>query len=260
MKIATIASGSSGNCIYVNAEDRSFLIDAGISVKRIKEGLANYGVMPEDLDGIFITHEHSDHIGGLANLLKKYEIPVYLTQGTLTAMEEKRMISESISHNFNVITTGREFKVSGAKILATRTSHDAAEPVCYKIIENDKRFAIATDLGTYDENIVEALTGVDALLLETNHNVQMLQTGPYPYVLKRRILSEKGHLCNETAAGLLKKIYSDKLNLIILGHLSKTNNYPQLAFETIKNEMSFNNMQATLVVASPDMPSKLYEI
>lgn len=260
MKITTIASGSSGNCIYVGSEKRNFIFDAGISLKRIEEGLAAIDLKPSDLDGIFISHEHSDHIGGLGVLLRKYEVPVYLTEGTYDAIREKNLIGSVPDDFFNVIRKENEISVGDMKIEAYGVSHDAAEPVVYKAREGDSSFSIITDLGTYDDALVERLSGLDAALIETNHDIRMLQVGPYPYVTKQRILGEKGHLSNEAGAELLKKIYSPKLKEVLLGHISKSNNYEELAHETVRLEMQFSHMEADVQIAPRSENSKTIEI
>lgn len=274
MKFGTIASGSSGNCIYVKSGNRNILIDAGISLKRIEAGLAGYGLKVSDLDAILVTHEHSDHISGLGTLLRKYEVPVYLTDGTLSAINKGGLIGRVPEEFFNVIRPEHAFALGDINVEAFGISHDAAEPVCYRIECREgaqaatgdvlqtaaRSLAIATDLGTYDDRLIERLLGLDAVLLEANHDVRMLQAGPYPYQLKARILSDRGHLSNESAAEFLKRIYSDRLHSVVLGHLSKTNNYEELARECVRLEMQFAGLESDLSVASRTAPSELIEV
>ena len=202
MRLCSIASGSSGNCIYVGDEDTHLLVDTGISKKRIEEGLHNLGIKGDELTGILITHEHIDHIQGLGVFSRKYEIPVYATPGTIEGIRQ---------------------------------------PSGYRIDNDKKSVAVATDLGMYDEYTVEHLKGLSGVVLEANHDIHMLEVGPYPYVLKRRVMGDKGHLSNELSGRLLCDILHDGLQQVILGHLSKENNYAELAYETVKLEVSFGD-------------------
>lgn len=260
MRLATIASGSSGNCIYIGTEKRNILIDAGISLKRIETGLESLGLGVNDLDGILITHEHADHIGGLGVLLRKYEVPVYLTEGTYNEIKRKNLLGKVNDEYFQVIFPDTEFSLGDIKAESFSVSHDAAQPVVYRVTSNDHSAAVVTDLGVYDKDLAERLCGLDAVLLEANHDVRMLQTGPYPYPTKQRILGEKGHLSNESAARLLCDINSQRLKHVILGHISKINNYVELALETVRTEGRFSGCEADVVSAPPDRLSDIIEI
>ena len=235
-RFASIASGSSGNSIYFGSDNTHILIDAGISNKRIEEGLKNLGLKVSDLSGVFITHEHSDHIQGLKILTKKYQIPIYATKGTLDYIKKKKII-EGYEGLCNIIAADTEFSVADINAKVFKISHDASEPVGFRLSTAGKSVAVATDMGVYDEYIVDNLQNLDAIMLEANHDIRMLEVGPYPYHLKRRILGNKGHLCNENAGKLLARILHDKIKHIFLGHLSKENNYPSLAYETVKVEI-----------------------
>lgn len=238
MRFVSIASGSSGNCIYVGTDHHHILVDAGISNKRIVEGLKEIGVKPEELDGILITHEHSDHVKGLGVLARKYELPIYSTKETLEEISNMSSLGKYSKDLHQCICPNVPFCIGNLDIKPFPIDHDAANPVAYRIQSGKKSVAIATDIGHYDQLIIENLQGVDALLLEANHDVHMLETGPYPYYLKRRILGDSGHLSNENAGRLLNHILHDKLKHIILGHLSKENNYEALAYETVKLEIN----------------------
>lgn len=203
MRLCSIASGSSGNCIYVGSDTTHLLVDVGISGKRTKEGLQKMGVKPEELDGIFITHEHNDHINGLGVMARKYGIPVYGTRGTLQAIKEMSSVGQIDESLFQEIEADTKITVKDMVLNPMRISHDAAEPVAYRISHGKQRLGIITDLGCYNDYTVECLKGMNALLMEANHDVNMLQVGPYPYYLKKRILGDRGHLSNELCGRLL---------------------------------------------------------
>ncbi len=249
MDLCTIASGSSGNCIFVGTDSTGVLVDAGVSGKRITTGLASLDRKPEELGGVLITHEHIDHIQGLGVLMRKYHVPVYATPGTIEYILGCGKLGKLDSTLFHFIHPDEEFMIGDVKVSPFRISHDAAEPVGYRLNETDsqgicrKAVAVATDLGCYDEYIVERLSGLDALVLEANHDVNMLEAGPYPYPLKRRILGQRGHLSNETAGHLLTDILHDNLKKVFLGHLSKENNYEALALATVCTEVTVSDTQ-----------------
>lgn len=236
MELCSIASGSSGNCIYAGSSDSAVLIDAGISKKRILEGLNSFGQSLEGVDGILVTHEHSDHISGLGVLTRARDIPIYATAGTIDCILLKKSLKLSRSQ-FVTIKADDDFYVGNLKIHPFGIYHDAAEPVAYKVMQGDKSVAVVTDTGHYDDYIVDSVGRVDSLLLEANHDVRMLEAGPYPYALKRRILGDRGHLSNENSGRLLSRLLHDGIKKIFLGHLSKENNYDRLALETVRLEV-----------------------
>lgn len=265
MRLCSIASGSSGNCIYVGSDTTHILVDVGISGKRTKEGLENIGVKAEELDGIFITHEHTDHISGLGVLARRYGIPIYGTKGTLEAIRCTSSVGQIEETLFQEIEADTKIRVKDLMLNPMKISHDAAEPVAYRICHGKQKLGIITDLGCYNDYTVECLRGMNALLLEANHDVNMLQVGPYPYYLKKRILGERGHLSNELSGQLLSKILNDNMQTIILGHLSKENNMPELAYETVRVEiaMSDNDYKASdfpIRVANRSELSEMVEI
>ena len=216
MELCSIASGSSGNCICVGSDDCHVLIDAGISGKRIENGLNSMDLKTADMQGILITHEHIDHIAGLGVIARRYGIPMYATGGTVDAILHTKSVGKIDEALFQVIEPEREFMIGDLTIEPVSISHDAADPVAYKIRQQEKNVAVMTDLGTYDDHIVEKLQNVDVLLLEANHDVRMLQAGAYPYPLKQRILGDKGHLSNERSGQLLGK-RGDPLFVLMTG-------------------------------------------
>lgn len=238
MRLCSIASGSSGNCIYAGSDSTHLLIDVGISGKRTEQGLNELDLSMKDIDGIFITHEHTDHIAGLGVLARKYEVPVYATKGTIEAIKNTPSVGEIPEDLFQIVAPDEKIIVKDLVCNPMRISHDAADPVAYRISHGKKRVAIVTDLGNYNDYTVESLKGMDALLLEANHDVNMLQVGPYPYYLKQRILGDRGHLSNERAGQLLCRLLHDKLQAVVLGHLSKENNMPELAYEAVRVEVT----------------------
>jgi phosphoribosyl 1,2-cyclic phosphodiesterase len=265
MRLCSIASGSSGNCVYVGSDTTHILIDAGISGKRTEAGLNKLDISGSQIDGIFITHEHSDHIGGLGVLARRYNIPIYATRGTITGILAASSPGNIDLSLFNEIRPDEKIIVKDITCNPMRILHDAADPVAYRIQYGSTKVGIITDLGSFNEYTVECLKGMDALLLEANHDVNMLQVGPYPYYLKQRILSERGHLSNELAGRLLSRILHGKLKTVLLGHLSQENNLPELAYETVRVEvnMADNEFKASdfpLLVASRSEVSPVVSI
>lgn len=241
MRLCSIASGSSGNCIYVGSETTHLLVDIGISGKRAESGLHELELTGRDIDGILITHEHADHIQGLGVISRKYGIPIYATRGTIKAIQECGSLGSVDESLFNEVQADKKLVIKDLTVNPMTISHDAAQPVGYRISYGDRRIAVCTDLGTYNDYTVECLKGMDALLLEANHDVNMLQVGPYPYYLKQRILGDRGHLSNENSGRLLCRILHDRLKTIFLGHLSKENNLPELAYESVRMEISMGD-------------------
>jgi len=241
MRLCSIASGSSGNCIYVGSDTTHLLVDVGISGKRTELGLNSLGITAGELDGILVTHEHADHISGLGVLSRRYGIPIYATNGTIEEMKRCRSLGNVDENLFHIIRADEKFTIKDLVIDPMRISHDAAEPVAYRVRYGDKKVAVATDMGLYNDYIVESLKGMDAILLEANHDVNMLQVGPYPYYLKQRILGDRGHLSNENCGRLLSRILHDDMKGILLGHLSQENNLPELAYETVRVEITLGD-------------------
>ena len=264
MRFTSLASGSSGNCTYVGSDNTHILVDAGTSKKKIEEGLSELSLSLSDISAIFVTHEHVDHIAAIRTILKKYDIPVYATQGTIEGIRNTDKKLEMADKQFIPVMVDKAVVVGDMIVNPMTISHDALEPCGYRVYCGDKKIGIATDLGCFDEYTISALSGCDALLLEANHDVRMLQTGPYPYRLKHRILGDKGHLSNEKSGELLCSLLNEKVKGIFLGHLSKENNLPELAYETVRVEIEmgdnpFHGNDFPLMVASRSSISPILE-
>ena len=225
MKIKVFASGSGGNCLLLSDRDTHILIDAGISTRRLQQSLRAAGLDIRDIGGVLITHEHSDHVSGLKTLLRKSGLPVYAPH--TVAARLCGFLPEAADF-VRVIRTGEAFSLGGLRVRAFHTPHDTDESVGYRV-EGSGIFALATDMGHVTDEVLEGLSGADAVLIESNHDLDMLCNGPYPVRLKRRILSERGHLSNADCARLAEELVRKGTRTVILGHLSRENNRPELA-------------------------------
>ncbi|RBP44011.1 MBL fold metallo-hydrolase [Garciella nitratireducens] len=262
MKICSIASGSSGNCIYVEELKTKVLIDIGISGKKVTDSLSKIGVDGKEIDGILVTHDHEDHIKGVGILSRKYDIPIYANQGTWEVMKDR--IGKISSKNIKYFDSRTSFTIKDVYIESFSTSHDAKDPVGFSIYGENKKMSIATDLGYINKEIFEKLYGADMLLLEANHDVEMLKAGPYPYYLKRRILGEEGHLSNESAGKALIHLVEKGLKRVLLAHLSQKNNFPELAYQTVYNILTEHKIKVgkdiKMDVAHRESMSEVYSL
>lgn len=222
------------------------------------------GVDPASLSGLLITHEHSDHIQGVGILARKYGLPIYGTVETFCAMKKgKTNIGKIEDALFQQVFPEKGITIGEIEVTPFSVSHDAANPVAYVLEAEGHKIGMATDLGIYTEKTMSYLDKAEILYLESNHDVNMLMVGGYPYYLKQRILGEHGHLSNDTAAELLCRLHHEKLQHVILAHLSKENNYPELAYETVKAELLMKVGEVAmpnLMVAPRDVPSGILEI
>lgn len=241
VKFCPIASGSSGNSVYVGTKSTHLLFDAGLSGKKIQQGLSELKVEGNSIDALFITHEHSDHIKGAGILSRRFNIPVYATQGTWNAMEQS--LGTIAKWNKCIVYPGENCIINDICVKPFEIPHDAAEPVGYSIYAEDYKMTLATDLGHVTDTIKENIIGSHILLLEANHDIEMLKNGSYPLQLKKRILGDHGHISNETAGELLSEIITENLNYIFLGHLSEENNIPHLAYETVEKILNKNKIK-----------------
>ncbi len=249
-KLVPLFSGSQGNSYYLACGGKGILIDAGRSAKQLTQALSDNNIDIKSIQGIFVTHEHIDHVKGVRVFANKYQIGVYSSKGTYEAMQSANYIDDRTS--CHVLGSGG-VDLDTMHVDIFRTSHDCAESVGFKVTLNDTKFALATDLGYISEDVVNALLGCDTVVIESNHDVRMLQTGPYPYPLKRRILSDCGHLSNETCADFLPELVKSGTTRFILAHLSRENNMPQIAYAESVNNLLANHMEInsdyTLMVA-----------
>ncbi|MGI6727077.1 MAG: MBL fold metallo-hydrolase [Anaerovoracaceae bacterium] len=233
LSFCSFSSGSSGNCYMVKTKETALLIDAGISAKKIFAGLEQTDTNKEELTGLLVTHEHSDHVRSLGTVLKRQkDLSVYANEKTLYALE--KTVEPIRSKPFK---NGKPFTIGDISVKAFQVSHDAADPVGYSFYADGKQISIVTDTGCIREEMIHEVVDADILVLEANHDVNMLKIGRYPWFLKQRILGEKGHLSNETAGKFLVKLLSKQIKerRILLAHLSHQNNFPEMAFQTVKN-------------------------
>ena len=243
MKIAVFASGSSGNCLLLSYKETHILIDAGISMRRIESSLRNLGLTVKDIGGVLITHEHSDHISGLKMLLKHHGVSIFAPR--TVAARLCGMLPEAEA-NMIVMPVGPDYHLGDLVVRSFHTPHDTDESVGYRI-SGGGTFALATDMGHVTKEVYQGLLGADTVLLESNHDVNMLCDGQYPIYLKRRILSDRGHLSNKDCAVLARHLADKGTRRIILGHLSRENNRPALAMS--ENGMALMGSKAQLFCA-----------
>ncbi len=237
MKMAVLASGSSGNSIYLSTKNTAILIDAGLSGKELERRMESIDLNPGDISAILITHEHGDHIKGAGVLSRRYDIPIYATSGTWKAARKKL---GKIDENFErVIKT--QWQLGDFEIKSFPIPHDAADPVGYVINDGEVNFGLATDIGCITNELYDYLRNLDCILLEANHDIDLLREGSYPGMLKRRIRGDEGHLSNDETAELLPELLkSNKKStcpVVLLSHLSAENNRPELAYLTVKNSV-----------------------
>lgn len=235
-KLCPLFSGSNGNSMCITSAGNSILVDVGKSTKQMEIALKNNNIDINSIQAIFITHEHSDHVQGLKVFTKRYGIKVYASFGTIQALKEKNIITENTPHS---IVSEDGISINGIFVKPFRTSHDCAEGFGYIIQTPDKRkVAIATDLGFVSKSTRNLISDCDVVVLESNHDIRMLQSGSYPYYLKRRILSNAGHLSNEACSNELPYLIQNGVSRLVLAHLSQENNIPELAYETAVSKLS----------------------
>lgn len=228
-ELCALYSGSTGNSYFIGSKSAGVLVDIGRSAKQTTNILKRCAVDPLAVNGILITHEHSDHVSGLRVFAARYQIPVFASVGTLTALESMGILDGS----FPAYTIEGTLQLGDMQISTFRTPHDCAESLGYRIRTADNKVVtVATDLGYVTPEIEENLFGADLAVLESNHDIGMLRTGPYPYSLKRRILSDCGHLSNAACSELLPTLYENGTKRFMLAHLSRENNTPDIARQT----------------------------
>lgn len=253
LRVGTLCSGSKGNAVYIEYGGTSVLIDCGISCRALTAALAQQGRTPDDLDGVFVTHEHSDHVRGLKMLMKKHRVPIHMTQSTADAYcaENAGIDAERIVCHPSVFSE----RVGGVTVSSFPTSHDSVQSVGYRISAGNLAVAVATDMGYVSDSVRQNLLGAKYVVLESNHDENMLLLGPYPYHLKRRILSRRGHLSNDDAAALAVELLQNGTERILLAHLSENNNTPLLARQTVLSALQLagiDDASERIRVAKPD--------
>ena len=251
MKLTVFASGSGGNCLLLSGGGTNILIDAGISARRLSDMLGECCLSLQDIGGVLITHEHSDHISGLGGLLARSGAEILAPR---TVASRLRGMLPQIDERLRVIPVGEDLSFSRMTIRAFHTPHDTPESVGYRV-ECGAVFSIATDMGCVTDEIRENLLGSDAVLIEANHDEEMLRYGRYPVYLKRRILSDHGHLSNENCAALARELAENGTGTIILGHLSRENNTPSTALRAVESAIAGTG--ASLLCAPPVGPMEV---
>lgn len=241
IKFYTLFSSSSGNSTLLTTGETNILIDAGVSASKICASLKDIGISPHELDGILITHEHRDHITGAGAMSRKYNIPLY--SHTKTLLETVKITGDVYDHNLREIEPKKFFDIREFSICPFSISHDAVSPMGYSIFFENQKFTVATDIGCITESLLKSICKSDAVLLESNHDIKMLNNGSYPYYLKKRILSDVGHLSNEKASWLATQLAKWGTKNIVLGHLSKENNTYDVAYDTTHNMLTNNGFE-----------------
>ena len=261
MRFVPLCSGSSGNATYIEAGNARLLIDAGLSCRRITELMSQVGADPRTLTAILVTHEHIDHIRGISVLSRKYHIPVYANADTWAAMETA--LAGVYPSERCVFESDRDLYLGRLRIYPFTTPHDAAHSVGFTLFDGENKCGVCTDLGHVDKRIIDVLSGCSVLLLEANHDVDMLMAGPYPYALKQRILSGRGHLCNEDCGKAAAQLYEKGVKHLILGHLSAENNFPPLAVATVRGvlrDCGIPDEGMSIALAQRSEPTGIFEV
>ena len=260
-KFCSLYSGSSGNSLFIETQNTKLLIDAGVSSKKIENALNDINIDPSTLDGILVTHEHVDHVQGLGTLSKKFDLPVFVNQETLDAMpKQKDKISEKNVKTFKI---SDKFEIGDLEIKPFSIPHDAANPCGFNIWKDNKKISIATDIGHMTNPILKSLEESLFIMLEANYDPEILKCSPYPYLLKQRIAGPNGHLPNVEAGKTISFLMNSGLREVMLGHLSKENNFPELAYKTVVETLMENKANCnsiSLSVASRDNHSKIITI
>lgn len=235
ISFTVLSSGSTGNATIVRNEETTLMIDAGLSAKRIDELMKERDVTGEEIDGILVTHEHSDHIKGLGAVARKYDLPIYANEKTWEAMEKS--IGKIAEENRVVLGTGEVRDFGTLRVESFGISHDAAEPVGYCFYDGNEKLSVATDLGYMSDKVKQVISDSNVLVLESNHDIEMLRMGRYPWNIKRRILGDMGHLSNEDAGEALSELLTGDLKRTYLAHLSRDHNMMDLAKMTVRDSM-----------------------
>ena len=259
LNFCSLYSGSTGNSLFVENENTRLLIDAGVSGKKIVDGLNTINSSINCIDGILITHEHSDHILSIGTLSKKYNIPVYASKKTWTKLSTQK--EKILKENQKIFNIDEKFEINDLTILPFSIPHDAIEPCGFNIYNKNSKISIATDLGHITSKIYNHLEGSSFTFLESNYEPDLLKYSSYPYILKQRISGDIGHLSNMDAAKIVTKLIPNGLKNLFLGHLSKENNFPELVSKIMSNTLLENSLSLdSLTVASRAKPSEVFKM
>lgn len=241
MKFCCLSSGSSGNCQYIGTDRIKILVDSGLSGKKIESLLSSIDVKASEIDYILVTHEHIDHVKGLGVMSRRYDIPIVANEKTWVSM--RNSIGNIKEKNIKVINSEKGFELGDLGVYPFRIFHDAADPVGYCFYYKNKKVSIMTDTGWVNDSIIKTIKDSSLYLIESNHDIKLLKEGPYPWYLKRRILGTKGHLSNKDAAKILTEVLTGNGEIVLLGHLSKENNKPELAYDTVKEHIEIHGLK-----------------
>jgi len=260
VKVTILGSGSRGNSTIVQSNYGSFLIDIGFYYRDLISRIRHIGVSENNIKGVFITHEHRDHVKGLGNFLKRHNILVYMSGGTFFSLPKgiKSVVQENVHLLENAAVNILDFTIEGFTI-----SHDAREPLGFQINQGKSKLSYITDMGIIEEHIIEKLQDSSGIILEANHDIDMLWNGGYPEILKQRIAGPYGHLSNDQASELLKYVISEKLKYVYLAHVSQENNSPQCALSVINKAVNGNKMSSStpiIRIADQNFPAETFEI
>ncbi len=243
IRFSILSSGSTGNVTIIEMGECRLLLDVGLSVKRVEQLLIQQGVPPATITGILITHEHADHVRGLGSFARKYKVPVYANHKTWNALES--IVGDMPEKSVNILHTGEMLHFGQMKVESFPISHDAVDPVAYNFMLNGQKLSIVTDTGYMSPAIRDKIREADVLVIEANHDIQMLRVGKYPWNVKRRILSDLGHLSNEAAGEALCEIITAKTKRVYLAHLSQQHNMMDLAKLTVHSIIYENQINTS---------------
>ena len=262
IRFCSLYSGSSGNSLFISTGNTKLLVEAGLSAKKIIAALDTIGENPSEIDAILVSHEHSDHTKGAGILSRKFNLPIYASEGTWQAMEQ--LIGPVLECNKVVFSSYAPFQIGDIAVTPFPIPHDANEPVGYSFCACGKKVTIATDIGHISMELLNCFEDSDLLLLESNHDIEMLKVGPYPWSLKKRIAGEQGHLSNDTAGEVIAYMAEKGTKQFLLGHLSRENNFPELAYQTVCNALGEKCLHAgidvTVDVALRDRVGRVIEL